>query len=145
MLPAWTYIISIIPDQNVVFKTNNNSNNNNNYILYYYFLFNVGAILYGCDFEVGAIWPGTIFWHWISCPNHLPRLLSLKSSVGLFADDCLLYRTIKSTKDHQLLQEDLKSLEAWANDWGMRFNAKKWYLVKSPPLQNRTHTKSPQH
>ena len=60
---------------------------------------------------------------------------AVKSSVGLFADDCLLYRTIKSTKDHQLLQEDLKSLEAWANDWGMRFNAKKWYLVKSHPYK----------
>ena len=70
---------------------------------------------------------------------------AVKSSVRLFADESLLYRTIKSAKDHQLLQEDLNSLEAWANDWGMRFNAKKWYLVKLPPLQNRTHTKSPQH
>ena len=41
---------------------------------------------------------------------------AVKSSVRLFADDCQLYRTIKSAKDHQLLQEDLKSLEAWEND-----------------------------
>ena len=46
--------------------------------------------------------------------NDLPD--AMKSSVRLFADDCLLYRTIKSAKDHQLLQEDLKSLEIWAND-----------------------------
>ena len=50
--------------------------------------------------------------------NDLPD--AVKSSVRLFADDCLLYRTIKLTaKDHQLLQDDLKSLEAWTNDWGM--------------------------
>ena len=59
--------------------------------------------------------------------NDLPD--AVKSSVRLFADDCLLYRTIKSANDHQLLQEDLKSLEAWANDWGMRFNAKKCYIL----------------
>ena len=59
--------------------------------------------------------------------NDLPD--AVKSSVRLFAGDCLLYRTIKSTKDHQLLQEDLKVLEAWANDWGMRFNAKKCYIL----------------
>jgi hypothetical protein len=59
--------------------------------------------------------------------NDLPD--AVKSSVRLFADDCLLYRTIKSAKDHQLLQEDLKSLEAWTKDWGMRFNAKKCYIL----------------
>ena len=52
-----------------------------------------------------------------------------KSSVSLFTDDCLLYRTIKSAKDHQLLQEDLKNLEAWANNWSMRFNAKNCYIL----------------
>ena len=59
--------------------------------------------------------------------NDLPD--AVRSSVSLFADDCLPYRTIKSAKDHQLLQEDLKSLEAWANDWGMRFNAKTCYIL----------------
>jgi hypothetical protein len=52
--------------------------------------------------------------------NDLPD--AVKSSVRLLADDCLLYRIIKSAKDHQLLQEDLKNLESWANDWSMRFN-----------------------
>jgi hypothetical protein len=35
-----------------------------------------------------------------------------KSSVRLFAGDCILYRTTKSANNHQLLQEDLKSFEA---------------------------------
>jgi hypothetical protein len=53
--------------------------------------------------------------------NDLPECV--KSQVRLFADDCLLYREIKSQQDHQILQEDLKSLELWADKWGMKFNA----------------------
>ncbi len=36
----------------------------------------------------------------------------VSSQVSLFADDCLLYRPIRSITD---LQEDLKALTAWAN------------------------------
>ena len=46
--------------------------------------------------------------------NDLPD--SVTSSIGLFADDCLLYRTIKTAKDHQKLQADLEQLEIWAKD-----------------------------
>ena len=51
--------------------------------------------------------------------NDLPDCVS--SIVRLFADadDCLLYRTIKSQADHIALQEDLNKLEEWANKWGM--------------------------
>ena len=59
--------------------------------------------------------------------NDLPE--SVKSQVRLFADDCLLYRTIKSPHDHTTLQKDLESLEEWASLWGMRFNAKKCYIM----------------
>ena len=53
-----------------------------------------------------------------------------KSSIRLLTDACLFYRTIKSAKDHQLLHEDLKNLEAWENNWVMRFNAKKCYILR---------------
>ena len=59
--------------------------------------------------------------------NDLPEWVS--SRVRLFADDCLLYRVIRSIKDQEELQKDLKSLEKWAADWGMRFNAKKCYIL----------------
>jgi hypothetical protein len=59
--------------------------------------------------------------------NDLPDTVS--SSVRLFADDCLLYREIRSFLDHITLQKDLSRLEAWARDWGMRFNAKKCYVL----------------
>ena len=46
--------------------------------------------------------------------NDLPD--AVKSSVRLFTDDCILYRTIKSEKDHLILQEDLKRVDNWACD-----------------------------
>ena len=61
--------------------------------------------------------------------NDLPQ--SVKSTVRLFADDCLLYREIRSFQDHISLQADLKSLEEWAAKWGMRFNAKKCYVLST--------------
>jgi hypothetical protein len=61
--------------------------------------------------------------------NDLPETVS--SSVRLFADDCLLYRAINTLQDQIALQEDLKKLECWAKDWGMRFNAKKCYTMQT--------------
>ena len=65
--------------------------------------------------------------------NDLPK--AVKSQVGLYADDYLIYREINDFKDHHTLQEDLKSLESWAHRWGMHFNASKCYIMsiaKSP-------------
>ena len=59
--------------------------------------------------------------------NDLPDCVT--SSVRLFADDCLLYRLIRSLKDQEELQKDLRSLEMWADKWGMKFNAKKCYIL----------------
>ena len=59
--------------------------------------------------------------------NDLPDHVT--SSVRLFADDCLLYRQIKTEKDQLELQKDLSNLENWANTWGMKFNAKKCYIL----------------
>merc|ERR1712049_94088 len=43
--------------------------------------------------------------------------------------DKSLYRVINSIDDHISLQSDLTSLEKWANDWGMKFNATKCYVL----------------
>ena len=37
-------------------------------------------------------------------------VLNVKSEMRLFADDILLYRTIKNPNDHEILQEDLNTL-----------------------------------
>ena len=59
--------------------------------------------------------------------NDLPE--TVKSTVRLFADDCLLYREIRSFEDHLLFQEGLHRLEKWAEVWGMKFNAQKCYIL----------------
>ena len=66
--------------------------------------------------------------------NDLPD--SVSSTV-----DCVLYRTIKCMDDHLKLQQDLASLEKWAENWGMRFNAKKCYVMsinRLPLLEKST-------
>jgi len=59
--------------------------------------------------------------------NDLPD--SVRSQVRLFADDCLLYRTIGNRSDHHVLEEDLQNLHSWAKTWGMKFNSKKCYIL----------------
>ena len=53
----------------------------------------------------------------------------LNSNIRLFANDALLYRTIHSENDHQLLQQDLDALCAWADRWSMEFNTNKCYSL----------------
>jgi hypothetical protein len=50
---------------------------------------------------------------------------SIDSFLRLFADDCLLYREIKTREDQDMLQKDLDTLVKWAKKWGMEFNIKK--------------------
>ena len=60
--------------------------------------------------------------------NDLPSVVS--SQVRLFADDCLMYRPIRSGADQACFQQDLAALERWGDAWGMRFNAKKCYIMR---------------
>ena len=52
------------------------------------------------------------------------------SSIKLFANDCLLFRTISSIEDTTKLQKDLNTLHEWSNRWQMKFNAKKCYTMR---------------
>jgi hypothetical protein len=73
--------------------------------------------------------------------NDLPEVVS--SQVRLFADDCLLYRKIRSLRDQLQLQKDLKSLENWASTWRMKFNAIKCYKMtihRSTKPKNYTYS-----
>ena len=53
----------------------------------------------------------------------------ITSTIRLFADDCVLYRTIKSDQDSAILQTDLKRLVEWSDEWQMSFNIKKCYMM----------------
>ena len=59
--------------------------------------------------------------------NALPTIVS--SKVRLFADDCLIYRQIKSNNDQIELQRDLNLLESWGVKWVMRINAAKCNIM----------------
>jgi hypothetical protein len=79
---------------------------------------------------VSQLCTGPLIPYWSNlCSSFLWGAVSkaFKSSVRLFADDCLLYREINSQNDHNKLQKDLENLEKWAENWGMRFNATKCY------------------
>ena len=63
--------------------------------------------------------------------NALPE--NIRSSVYLFADDCVLYRNINSFidwHDCQILQHDLNSLAQWETDWQMKFNVAKCHSMR---------------
>ena len=51
--------------------------------------------------------------------NDLPSRVNSKAR--LFADDCLLYRSIKTEDDVASLQDNLTSLQKWEKDRQMHF------------------------
>ena len=60
--------------------------------------------------------------------NDLP--LYVKSKIRLFADDTVIYLTVKSVDDCLQLQQDLHNLEIWESDWKMKFNISKCNVLR---------------
>ena len=60
--------------------------------------------------------------------NDLPA--SIRSSSRLFADDCVVYREIRSDNDCQILQDDLQKLWDWEKKWGMSFHPEKCSILR---------------
>ena len=75
--------------------------------------------------------------------NDLPN--NIRSSVRLFADDCVLYRNIKSPLDCQILQDDLNSLVKWETDWQMKFNVSKCHSMRVTRLHPSRHIQFKRH
>ena len=57
-------------------------------------------------------------------------------SLWFFADDSLLYMTIRSQADTEILQSDLKKLEQWEEKWLMEFNTDKCHILRVTRKQN---------
>ena len=68
--------------------------------------------------------------------NDISNGLSEGTKLKLFADDSLLYRTIKSPKDSEILQKDLNTLQTWEKKWKMQFHPDKCQLLK---ITNKTN------
>ena len=63
------------------------------------------------------------------CINDINKNIT-SSKLGLFADDCVIYRTIYNKDDSIALQNDLSALSDWARIWQMNFNVDKCILLR---------------
>jgi hypothetical protein len=61
--------------------------------------------------------------------NDLPNYVSRESTARLFANDCVLYRRIKSDEDAHALQKDLDGLQRWEKYWLMEFHPQKCQVM----------------
>ena len=55
---------------------------------------------------------------------------NLDSTLRLFADDALLYRSISTVNDSVILQNDIDKLVSWSKTWQMQFNVSKCYTMR---------------
>ena len=61
--------------------------------------------------------------------NDLPQCVT-SSHTRLFADDCLIYKEIRSQADADELQVDLDALQEWEQQWMMSFHPQKCQLLR---------------
>ena len=59
----------------------------------------------------------------------------------LFADDSILYKTIKDESDTHKLQEDLDAAAKWEHDWLMQFHPGKCSVIHITTKKNPIHHK----
>ena len=55
--------------------------------------------------------------------------INIHSEIRLFADDILLYRPIRTSNNHRILQDGLNTLTMWADHWLMKFNILKCRIM----------------
>ena len=72
----------------------------------------------------GSVLGPCLFLYYI---NDLPNKMS--STVRLFADDAIMYLTIRTQQDTVELQDDLHALCNWASDWKMELNSQKCQVI----------------
>jgi hypothetical protein len=70
--------------------------------------------------------------------NDLPEVVS--SPVRIFADDCLVYRSINKVEDTAALQNDMSALQQWESDWQMMFHPEKCTTIHISKKRNPIHT-----
>ena len=73
--------------------------------------------------------------------NDLPNNITTGTKVRLFADDCIIYRTIKSEEDSKILQKDLDELIKWETNWSMSFHPEKCQLLRVTKKKKQINSK----
>jgi len=67
--------------------------------------------------------------------NDLPTNVT-HSNARLFADDCIVYKIIRTQEDAAKLQEDLNRLQDWERTWMMQFHPDKCQLLRITNKRN---------
>ena len=63
---------------------------------------------------------------------------NIRSLVRLFADDCVIYKSITTLKDAEHLQEDLQILSEWTKLWKMKIKVERCAVLRCTRLGLRT-------
>ncbi|XP_069109190.1 uncharacterized protein [Argopecten irradians] len=61
------------------------------------------------------------------------------STLRLFADDSIIYKTIHKQEDTQKLQHDLDNAGQWEHDWLMQFHPDKCNIISTTTKRNKIH------
>ena len=55
---------------------------------------------------------------------------NITSSIRLFADNCVIYKTVTSIQEAEQLQDDLHKIYEWTNKWQMKLNVDKCTVLR---------------
>jgi hypothetical protein len=70
--------------------------------------------------------------------NDLPKAVP-NARVRLFADDCVMYKSVSTEADCKSLQDDIHLLEQWEDKWCMSFNASKCNVITITRKRKKLH------
>ena len=66
--------------------------------------------------------------------------INVSSPVRIFADDCLVYRSINKVEVTAALQNDMSALQQWESDWQMMSHPEKCTTIHISKKRNPIHT-----
>lgn len=70
--------------------------------------------------------------------NDIAEEIDSSVTVRLFADDCLIYTSIKGQEDHLRLNTALRKIAIWCETWNMRINRDKTVLLRITNKKTRS-------
>ena len=65
---------------------------------------------------------------------------NITSSLQLFADDCVIYKTVTSMQEAEQLQDDLRKIYEWTSKWQMKLNVDKCAILRCTQSQTPIYT-----
>ena len=66
-----------------------------------------------------------VFYRWTSYIDQ-----NISSTIRLFADDCIMYRTVTTREEASSLQYDLDKIYDWCTTWQMQLNIDKCAILR---------------